>query len=76
MIKLNDPYYLQDRDLCLQYICNGNDVDRTSSMPKSVLCLRVDKGQGLRSGIQELLILKAEPTNNFISTNRGISSEL
>ena len=32
-------------------ICNGSDMDRTSSMPKSVLHLRVDKGQGLWSGI-------------------------
>ena len=26
-------------------------LDRTSSVPSSVLCLRVDKGQGLPSGI-------------------------
>ena len=32
-------------------ICNGNGVDRTFSVPKSFLRLRVDKGQGLRSGI-------------------------
>ena len=30
---------------------NGNRVDKTSSMPKSVLCLKVDEGQGLLSGI-------------------------
>ena len=33
------------------YLCHGNGMDWTSSMPKSVLRLRVDKGQGLRSGI-------------------------
>ena len=29
----------------------GGGMDRTSSMPKSVLRLKVDKGQGLQSGI-------------------------
>ena len=29
--------------------CMGSD--RTSSVPSSVLCLKVDKNQGLRSGI-------------------------
>ena len=34
------------------YLCNRSGVDRTSSgVPKSVLCLSVDKGQGLRSGL-------------------------
>ena len=31
--------------------CNGTVLDRTSSMPMSVLRLLVDKGQALRSGI-------------------------
>ena len=33
------------------YTCNGTEVDRTSSVPKSVLRLCVDKGQHLQSGI-------------------------
>ena len=36
------------------YLCNGNGVDRTSRVPKSVLHLIVDKGQDLRSGILKL----------------------
>ena len=32
-------------------LCNGNGMDRTSSVPKSVLCLCVNQGQGLRSGL-------------------------
>ena len=27
------------------YVCNGNGVDRISSVPKSVLRLKVNKGQ-------------------------------
>ena len=33
------------------YVTDGMGMDRTTRVPKSVLCLRVDKGQGLRSGI-------------------------
>ena len=29
------------------YVCKGTVQDRTSSLPMSVLCLLVDKGQGL-----------------------------
>ena len=39
--------------LCL---CHGwCGQDRTSSVPSSVLCLKVDKGQGLLSGLSKLL---------------------
>ena len=39
-----------------RHTCNGNGVDRTSSVPRSVLCLKVDKGQGLWSGILFIFI--------------------
>ena len=45
-------------DMYTLYACNGTEVDRTYSAPKSVLRLEVDKGQELRSGILTCILDK------------------
>ena len=43
-------------------------MDRTSSVPKSVLHLKVDKGQGLRSGILFFTSLVLLPNETRVKT--------
>ena len=57
-------------------------MDRTSGVPMSVLCLLVDKGQGLRSGILSLTVLYYHQmnvesrVNNVMKVVTGCCSEL